>query len=132
MPLFKVDATVATGLAEQFSIQGYPTLKVFRKGDAFDFEGGRTAETIVAEMHKQADPSYEPPVSAVVTLTDQTFSDYVNVDQTKLVLVEFYAPWCGHCKRLAPEYERAATRLAPLGIILAKIDASAHTQSAQQ
>jgi protein disulfide-isomerase A1 len=58
--------------------------------------------------------------SDVEQLTKATFDDFIKGNG--LVLAEFFAPWCGHCKALAPEYEEAATSLKEKNIRLAKID----------
>ncbi|KAJ5524864.1 hypothetical protein N7494_011514 [Penicillium frequentans] len=56
----------------------------------------------------------------VISLTTDTFDDFVK--EHELVLAEFFAPWCGHCKALAPKYEDAATELKDKNIPLVKVD----------
>jgi protein disulfide-isomerase A6 len=46
----------------------------------------------------------------VILATDSNFQSLV-LDSPKPSVVEFFAPWCGHCKNLAPEWKKAAAKL---------------------
>jgi len=62
----------------------------------------------------------------VKTVVGLTFDEIVN-DSEKDVLIEFYAPWCGHCKQLTPKYEQLGEKLSKVSsVTIAKIDATAN------
>lgn len=64
--------------------------------------------------------AYAAEDSDVINLSASNFESVVNPEP--LILVEFFAPWCGHCKALAPHYEEAATSLKEKNIPIAKVD----------
>uniref|UniRef100_A0A7S1G3R0 Thioredoxin domain-containing protein n=1 Tax=Bicosoecida sp. CB-2014 TaxID=1486930 RepID=A0A7S1G3R0_9STRA len=68
--------------------------------------------------------------SAVVTLTDENFEHLTQASSgstTGAWLIEIYAPWCGHCKQLAPVYEAAAADLREGGVaVAASVDGTTH------
>jgi protein disulfide isomerase len=77
--------------------------------------------TVFAEVEKE---------DYVLVLTDDNFDE--ELAKHNNILVELYAPWCGHCKKLAPKYAAAAKELSELEtpLYIAKVDATVHKKLA--
>jgi len=61
----------------------------------------------------------------VIVAVGKNFDEVVT-DNGKDTLVEFYAPWCGHCKKLAPIYDELAIKMEDEDVSIVKMDATAN------
>ncbi|KAG0377646.1 hypothetical protein BGX24_005715 [Mortierella sp. AD032] len=134
----KVDADAHRELGSRYGVKGFPTLKWFPKGidgEPEDYSGGRDLDSLAAFITKKSGvkSSIVKVIPAVTILTDATFESEV-LASGKNVLVEFYAPWCGHCKNLAPVYEKVAQDFVndKKTVTIANLDATVETASAEK
>ena len=72
-----------------------------------------------------------PSVSSLFSSAPDDFDKHVTGGRD--ALVEFYAPWCGHCKTLAPEWGKLGAAVAADGalksrVVVAKVDADQHRE----
>ncbi|XP_053678795.1 thioredoxin domain-containing protein 5 homolog [Anopheles nili] len=128
----RVDCTTDGDLCTEHDITGYPMLKLFRKGSSGSesgtkYRGGRDLAQFNAFISEQLEVAGEPagaddessqhgdgpdapavPVSPLTELTEDTFAKHVSSGKH---FVKFFAPWCGHCTKLAPTWEELARSL---------------------
>lgn len=80
------------------------------------------ADKLEPYMKSEPIPDNTEPVKVAVA---KNFKELV-MDADKDVLIEFYAPWCGHCKALAPKYEELAQKMEGEDVLIVKMDATAN------
>ncbi|XP_066306280.1 protein disulfide isomerase-like 2-2 [Miscanthus floridulus] len=132
----KVDCDEHKSLCSKYGVSGYPTIQWFPKGslEPKKYEGQRTAEALAEFVNTEGGTNVKLATipSSVVVLTPETF-DSIVLDEAKDVLVEFYAPWCGHCKSLAPTYEKVASVFKlDEGVVIANLDADKYRDLAEK
>ncbi|KAI9729132.1 MAG: Protein disulfide-isomerase-like 2-2 [Chrysothrix sp. TS-e1954] len=126
----KVDGDAHKDLSKQFGISGFPTIKYFdgTSKEPADYKGGRDLDSLQDFIQDKTGARPKKPAkmpSAVEMLTDSSFGGAVGGD--KDVLVAFTAPWCGHCKTLAPVWENLALDYANEdNVAIVKVDAEAN------
>jgi len=142
-----VNADEDQSLASEFQIQGFPTIKIYNGKKFEDYNGERTSKGLVEAALRAVRNKVEDQLGGktsggggsssgsgskddVIELTDSNFDKLV-LNSNEPWLVEFYAPWCGHCKNLAPEWAKAATALKGK-VKLGAVDATVHQSKAQQ
>lgn len=151
-----VDMDQDQSVGGPYNIRGFPTIKIFgsNKNSPTDYAGARTAQGIVDAAINQLKAIASERLGGkssggssgsgsggsgsgksgdskdVIELTDSNFESLV-LDSEDVWLVEFFAPWCGHCKNLAPEWAKAATELKGK-VKLGAVDATVHSNWAQK
>jgi len=79
----------------------------------------------VLEPYLKSEPVPESNTGNVKVAVAKNFEEVV-VNNGKDTLIEFYAPWCGHCKKLAPIYDELGDKLADENVEIVKFDATAN------
>ena len=104
--------------------------------DENDFEesmghGDEEVEEDDEEGEEEDEGEQEPlDETDVVVLGSSNFTAFL-AKQRSGVLVAFYAPWCGHCQKLAPEWAAVAKALKGQ-VAVAKVDATAHSDVGEE
>ena len=100
-----VDCTNHPRVCQQHGIRSYPTTIIFNNTKPHKYQGNQNSQELADFVVDILRPT-------VITLDESSFERLLGgKTEEELWLVDFYAPWCGPCQQLAPEWRKLAKRL---------------------
>ncbi|CAG2118714.1 unnamed protein product [Medioppia subpectinata] len=147
----RVDCTEERDLCSRESVMGFPTLKLYKSHETngIEYEGERNLLSLETYLRTQLGDrivdgltdteetedslSSQPvadtpkPMNGMYELTDENIDEFLSKGRH---FVKFYAPWCGHCQRLAPTWHQLAQSFEfDTSVKISKVDCTISSMS---
>ncbi|KZT63979.1 thioredoxin-like protein [Daedalea quercina L-15889] len=136
--LAQVNCAVHGDLCRDHGVDGYPQMNLYRDGKFVEtYRQSRAYDLLTSYLSAHAEPTSLPalpgtteapvatdvnPDGKVYALDEKTFQNAVDEGH---IFIKFYAPWCGHCKKLAPIWTQLAAQTQHK-LTIAEVNCEAH------
>lgn len=116
-----IDCTLHTQLCSEHGIGTYPTVAIYNGTQTQRFHGILRQEDIKEFISDML-------THTVINLDESNFVQLMRKSPKEMWAVDFYAPWCGPCQRLAPEWRKLAKEMKEFEEIkIAQVDCVANS-----